>query len=302
MINGVLLVDKPMGCTSHDVVRKVRRAFGTRKVGHTGTLDPMATGVLPIALGEATRLVQYIMEGQKLYRATLRLGQVTDTQDAEGQILEESEVEDALADRVAMELQGFMGEIEQLPPMYSALKKDGVPLYKLARAGKEVERSLRPITIYKISLIRVELPFVEFEVACSKGTYVRTLCHDLGERLGCGAHMTALRRLRTEPYHIDQCQSLAAVEAGEARLLGLEEAVSAFPRGELSQSAGVRLANGIPPTLDDLSESPQFAPGELVALFLEGKLAALARFEPDRLQETRGDFVLLNVFNQAWEA
>jgi len=295
-VNGILLVDKPQGLSSHDIVRRVRRIYGTRKVGHTGTLDPLATGVLPVALGDATRLVQYIMEGSKRYRATLRLGAGTDTQDSEGRILYEGSLEGIDEASVRRALAGFLGEQLQLPPMYSALKKDGVPLYKLARAGTEVEREPRPIRIDAMDVVSVSLPEVVFEVACSKGTYVRTLCHDLGERLGCGAHMTALRRLRSEPFGIEQCFTLSQIEAGEARLLSLEEACGIFPAMRLDDRAASRLANGIPPSLDQLEGEAAIGNGEVVALFRGKSVAALARFEPDRVNETRGDFVLLNVF------
>ena len=194
-MNGVLVIDKPQGMTSFDIVRQVRRMCKVRRVGHAGTLDPLATGVLPVAVGWTTRLVEYMMAGDKTYQATLKLGSSTDTQDSEGQILEEKEWQHV--DRVALEdaVINFVGDIDQLPPMYSALKKDGKPLYQLARQGIEVERKHRSIRIDSLVVDVFAPPLVTFTVRCTKGTYVRTLCHDIGQMLNCGAHMTALRRL-----------------------------------------------------------------------------------------------------------
>ena len=194
-MNGVIVIDKPQGMTSFDIVRQVRRMCKVRRVGHAGTLDPLATGVLPVAVGWATRLVEYMMAGEKTYQATMKLGASTDTQDSEGQILEEKEWQHV--DRAALDeaVASFVGDIDQLPPMYSALKKDGKPLYQLARQGIEVERQLRSIHIDSIVVDDFAPPLVTFTVHCSKGTYVRTLCHDLGQKLNCGAHMTALRRM-----------------------------------------------------------------------------------------------------------
>lgn len=188
-MNGLLLVDKPGGMTSFDVVRKVRRWSGTRQVGHCGTLDPSAVGVLPVAIGSATRLVEYLMTGSKEYVATLRLGTVTDTQDGDGQVLETHPWQSI--DRQALEaaVAGFIGTIQQVPPMYSALKRAGVPLYRLARQGVDVEREPREVSIESIEIIEVALPDVILRIACGKGTYIRTLCHDLGQLLGCGAHI-----------------------------------------------------------------------------------------------------------------
>ena len=199
-MNGFLVIDKPQGVTSFDVVRTIRRALKVRRVGHCGTLDPMATGVLPVAIGEATRLVEFVMDGEKIYRGTLKLGETTDTQDAEGTILSSRAIDGIDRAQIEAVIATLLGPIQQLPPMYSALKRDGVPLYELARKGLEVERALRSIEIYRFEISSVDLPFVTFEVTCSKGTYVRTLAHDLGARLGCGAHLTALRRMKSGAF------------------------------------------------------------------------------------------------------
>lgn len=215
---GILVVDKPAGPTSFDVVHRVRATLKTPKVGHTGTLDPAATGVLPICLGAATKLAGYITEGDKEYEATVRLGETTDTQDATGTVLQQREVIDLTPARLEATLQKFVGEIEQVPPMFSAVKKDGKRLYELARAGKEVEREARKVTIRAIELLEFGVPEFRIRVGCSKGTYIRTLAHDVGEALGFGAHLKALRRTRSGPFSLAQAVSLQkVVELGPAR-------------------------------------------------------------------------------------
>jgi tRNA pseudouridine55 synthase len=298
-LNGFLVIDKPQGVTSFDVVRTVRRALKVRRVGHCGTLDPMATGVLPVAIGEATRLVEFVMDGAKIYRGTLRLGETTDTQDAEGTILSRRTIDGVDRARIEGAIAALLGPIQQLPPMYSALKRDGVPLYELARKGIEVERTLRSIEVYRFVLCSVDLPFVTFEVTCSKGTYVRTLAHDLGALLGCGAHLTALRRLKSgafsegEAIPLDRLRS----EPETVRLLPVSAALAALPALDLSPDALLRLKNGVPPQQSEVSTVQPFPPpGTLVTLCREQQLVAVARFEPERESEPRGDFVLLRVF------
>ncbi|MEY3390932.1 MAG: hypothetical protein RL350_1194, partial [Pseudomonadota bacterium] len=197
-IDGVVLLDKPNGMSSQSAVTAVKRHFQAEKAGHTGTLDPMATGLLPICLGEATKNSQDLVDADKTYIATVRFGIETDTGDAEGQVLSErstAEVVDNLMAKTLLEaiLPKFIGEIEQIPPMYSALKRDGKPLYEYARSGVEIEREPRKITIYSIRLVAIHWPHVEIEVHCSKGTYIRVLAQDIGNSLGCGAHLSALR-------------------------------------------------------------------------------------------------------------
>jgi len=285
--------------TSFDVVRTIRRALKVRRVGHCGTLDPMATGVLPVAIGEATRLVEFVMDGEKIYRGTLKLGETTDTQDAEGTILNCRAIDGIDRTRIEDVIASLLGPIQQLPPMYSALKRDGVPLYALARKGVEVERDLRSIEIYRFELCSLDLPFVTFEVTCSKGTYVRTLAHDLGARLGCGAHLTALRRLKSGAFSERDAFSLdRLLSAPETvQLLPLSTALASLPVLDLSTEALVRLKNGVPPQQSEVSNMQPFpAAGSLVSLCRDQQLVAVARFEPDRESELRGDFVLLRVF------
>ncbi|HEY7746862.1 MAG TPA: tRNA pseudouridine(55) synthase TruB [Desulfuromonadales bacterium] len=301
-MNGILLIDKPQGMTSHDVVRRVRRLLRTRRVGHTGTLDPLATGVLPVAVGEATRIVQFLMEGDKTYRAVLKLGETMTTQDAEGEVLERRPVAGITAEAVMAAGRSFVGVIRQLPPMYSALKKDGVPLYRLARQGIEVERESREVRIDRLQILAVDLPLITLEVDCSKGTYVRTLCHDFGLALGTGAHLVALRRTRSGTFTEADCVTLEQLETDDAAkppLLSVTEALAGMPALEIDAEAARRLADGIPPTLASLATAPGCPEGATVRLLHDGILLAVARFAPGRLSEKRGDFELLRVFQAA---
>lgn len=302
-MNGLLILNKPGGLTSHDCVSRIRRLFNTRKVGHAGTLDPLATGVLPIAVGEATKTLQFLLAEDKSYRATFRLGVTTDTLDREGEVIEQRPVPTGYAERLAEICQRFTGELDQLPPMYSALKKDGIPLYKLARKGIEVTREPRRITIYKLDLIAVEDDQVTIEVACSKGTYIRSLASDIGEVLGCGAHITALQRLRTGDFTIAESYSLEQLEHVETRnqsLLSLNDALRSYPAARLNQQAARQLGFGIPPELNAVTiTGTSFEPGNIVRLLADDELAAMARFAPDRENEKRGDFELIRVLNGA---
>ena len=206
--DGILLVDKPTGWTSHDVVAKVRGHFRLNKVGHGGTLDPMATGLLVLLIGRATKISSTIMDGDKTYSATIQLGRTTTTQDIEGEILKESDPSAVTKEQIKDTLIDFTGEIQQLPPMVSAIKKDGVALYKLARKGIEIERETRTVHIHRFDITHFKNPFTDIVIECSKGTYVRTLAHDLGKALGCGGCLSALRREASGPLHIDQAHTL----------------------------------------------------------------------------------------------
>jgi len=211
-LEGVLLIDKPVGCTSHDVVSRVRKKLKIKKVGHAGTLDPNATGLLIILVGKATKISQYLMSLGKVYEGTLKLGEVTNTYDCEGEVMQTKPVPNLSREEVEAVLAQFKGDQYQMPPMFSAKKVDGVPLYKMARKGQEVEREPRFIHISALSIKRFELPEIEFTVACSKGTYVRTLAHDIGEKLGPGAHLSQLRRVATDRFQIGECTPLEALE------------------------------------------------------------------------------------------
>lgn len=212
-LEGVLLVDKPTDHTSHDVVARLRGKLRMRRIGHAGTLDPMATGLLVILVGKATRISQYLMSVDKVYAGTIKLGEVTNTQDAEGEVLETRPVPALTEAEIRQALQSFIGDQYQLPPMFSAIKIDGVPLYKRAREGEEVEREPRFIRVISYDLTRWAPPELDFRVHCTKGTYVRTLAHDLGQRLGCGAHLKALRRLSSGDLTLDKALTLDQIMA-----------------------------------------------------------------------------------------
>ncbi len=212
-MEGILNIDKPQWLSSHDVVARVRRICGTRRVGHAGTLDPLATGVLLVCVGRATRLSEYLMGQQKVYTATVRLGQTTNTYDAEGEVMAERPFSHITPAAIEQALGLYRGSIEQVPPIYSALKVNGQPMYKLARAGKDVERKPRPVTIYELDLIDWTPPNLELRVVCSTGTYIRSLAYDMGETLGCGGHITVLRRTAVGEFKIADAISLEDLAA-----------------------------------------------------------------------------------------
>ncbi|MBW2510491.1 MAG: tRNA pseudouridine(55) synthase TruB [Deltaproteobacteria bacterium] len=299
-MNGLLIIDKPAGMTSFDVVRQVRRMTKTRRVGHAGTLDPMATGVLPVAVGTATRLIEYLMAGDKAYRATLKLGSATDTQDSDGQVIEEKSWQDVDLASFSAAVENFIGDFEQLPPMYSALKKDGQPLYKLARQGIEVEREPRMVHVESLTINEFSPPYMTFTVACSKGTYVRTICHDIGQILGCGAHMTDLRRLSCGRFDLAASHPLQVYkelsEQGRALpFLSLADILADWKALTVDGVILERLQNGVAPHMADL-EGDEPVAGDKVRLIAEDKLVAIARYTPEDESKRSGDFELLKVF------
>lgn len=245
-MNGVINVYKESGMTSFDVVRKIKKIAKTGKVGHTGTLDPMATGVLPICIGKATKLVDYIMGDYKVYRAEMKLGLKSDTLDSEGNILSEKTV-NCNEDEIRKEFEKFIGEIVQVPPMYSALKVNGKRLYELAREGKEVHREGRVITIYSIDIESIEIPYVRFKVKCSKGTYIRTLIDDIGEGLGTGAIMTSLERVESgAAFNISNSYTLEEIENSiEDKLISIEDSLKKYPKKIFKEDAKKLLLNGV---------------------------------------------------------
>lgn len=232
-LDGVLLVDKPTDHTSHDVIARLRGILKMKRIGHAGTLDPMATGVLVVLVGKATRASQYLMSLDKEYTGTIKLGAVTNTQDAEGEILETRPVPPLTEAEVRATAQSFIGDQYQMPPMFSAIKIDGVPLYKSARKGEEVEREPRFVRISSFELTRIAPPEIDFVIRCTKGTYVRTIAHDYGAKLGCGGHLASLRRTATGKFAIAQCLTLDQIQAMtlpeiEKRLIPMYEAVPSF--------------------------------------------------------------------------
>lgn len=251
-VHGVVLLDKPKGMSSNHALQAVRRLFDARKAGHTGTLDPFATGMLPLCFGEATKTAGYMLSAEKAYRATMQLGSATDTGDTEGSVTSEMPVKAVDEDTILSAMDCFTGDIEQVPPMYSALKHQGRPLYRLAREGKTVERKPRRVTVHEIHLVAREAHSITFELRCSKGTYVRTLAEDIAHRLGTCAHLVALRRLWVEPFEEAEMVSLEQLEsaAGTARLLQclrpLDEGLRNWPVCELAPEAAQRFIHGNP--------------------------------------------------------
>lgn len=245
-MNGIVIVDKPQGWTSQDVTARLRRVFDTRRIGHGGTLDPMATGVLPVFVGRATRGVEFFEHAEKTYETVLRLGITTDTEDITGVVLRENTVSVTEED-VEKALEGFRGEILQVPPMYSALKVGGQKLYDLARKGKEVERQPRPVTIHELTLLSMDGSDVCLRVRCSKGTYIRTLCKDIGEALGCGGTMAALRRTQAGEYTTQEAvplETLLQEENPGKYLRAVDSMFQIFPVVKLTANQEKRCRNG----------------------------------------------------------
>ena len=279
-LHGILNVNKPAGLSSHRVVHTIRQAGNLARVGHAGTLDPMATGVLLICIGQAVRVSEYLIDHDKKYRARVRLGIATDTYDATGTIVAQREV-NVTREQVLTTLQSFVGKLAQLPPAYSAIKKDGVPHYKLARRGVLVETQPRDVEIYSIAVREIALPDIEFEVHCSKGTYIRSLAHDLGEKLGCGGHLTALTRLAVGNFSLDDalpldqvCHALAD-DSIERHLIPMDEALLEFEAIVVDPPTAKQIQNGIPlnceRTFDSALLRAYSTNGEFIALMERGK-------------------------------
>jgi tRNA pseudouridine55 synthase len=279
--DGFLVVDKPAGITSHDVVARVRRVFGIKRVGHTGTLDPFATGVLPVAIGLGTKAIPFLDESVKEYQSVMLLGAATDTQDSTGTVVFSGDWHQLTAEAVREAFSRFIGSISQLPPMYSAVKQGGVPLYRLARKGETVERRERPVTIHSLNIDSLELPEVRFTVRCSRGTYVRTLADDIGRTLGCGAHLTGLRRTVSGPFVLDGALPFEALVAGaaealETSIISPAGALGHLRRLSLTASGCDKVRHGIAPQATDLLpgwETPR--PGERLLLLCGDRLAAV---------------------------
>ena len=248
---GIIVIRKEKGFTSHDVVAKLRGILHMKKIGHTGTLDPDAVGVLPVALGKGTKLVDLITDKEKTYEAVLRLGITTDTQDMSGTVLEEKPV-NVTEQQVRETIAGFVGEQLQIPPMYSALKINGKKLYELAREGKTVERKARPVCCYQMEVLDIQLPVVRIRVACSKGTYIRTLCHDIGQKLGCGGCMEQLLRTRVGRFSLEESHTLSEVEQAVADgtvckwIYPVENVLAEYPKIQADPYGDRLLQNGNP--------------------------------------------------------
>jgi tRNA pseudouridine55 synthase len=281
-MDAVWVIDKPSGPTSFDVVRRVRQALKEKKAGHTGTLDPMATGVLPVCVGEATKLAGFMTEGDKAYDATLRLGAETDTQDAQGKVVATGSVPEVSREMLEKALAPFRGAFSQTPPMYSAVKVAGKRLYERARAGEEVERAARSVTVYALELRDFSSTELRVSVRCSKGFFVRTLAHDLGRAMGCGAHLAALRRTACGPFTLAQAVSLEALESGRdlsAQAVSLEDALADVPAVKVAEEDARRVLHGVPIEVA--------AQGRVRVIGPTGRLLAVAEAERGRLRYLR---------------
>ena len=285
MTDGALLLDKPVGPSSNGVLQEAKRLLGAKKAGHGGTLDPLASGLLLLLFGEATKFAGLLLDQDKEYLASVKLGEKTATGDAEGEILERKEVTVHRPDVDAV-LERFRGEIEQLPPMHSALKRDGVPLYKLARQGKAVERAPRRVRILELEVVSFEPPRLDLRVRCSKGTYIRTLAEDIGTALGTGAHLSGLRRTASGGFRIEDAVSLEALRqlapaARSDRVLPLVALVHGLPRAALDAGAEARLRNGQALEISGLAE------GVVAVVRADGALIGLGRSEGGVLRPLR---------------
>ncbi len=296
-VNGVLLLDKPKGLSSNHALQRARRLFQAQKAGHTGTLDPMATGLLPVCFGEATKFSAHLLAADKVYRTRVELGAVTDTGDAEGEVVERPAVPLLAAADVEAVLASFRGEIEQVPPMYSALKHQGRKLYELAREGKSIERAARRVTVYDARLLDFEGEAFELHVKVSKGTYVRTLAEDIGRALGTGAHISALRRLETGPFAeggmlvLEALEALPDQTAREAMLLPVDVLVAHLPRLEVDAVEAAHLNQGRAARVD----ASGIGTGETARLYCDGVFLGLGavttpqEVAPKRLLSTAAD-------------
>ncbi len=293
-IHGVILLDKPVGISSNRALQKVRGIFQARKAGHTGSLDPFATGMLPICLGEASKTAAFMLEAGKQYRATARLGEATTTGDIEGEVIQTCPLPDMDAEQLAQVLQQFAGEIQQVPPMYSALKHEGKPLYEYARAGIEIERSARPVTIHQINLVEWQAPNLVFDVSCSKGTYIRTLAEDIAKALGSCAHLVALRRSEVEPFAdflmvtLEQLQEARDNEDGlQDYLLPIDVGLPDWPRVDLDEHQHGKFLHGNHSSI----EAGDISAGKVRVYGPEGGVIGLAELS------TEGILQPMRVFN-----
>jgi tRNA pseudouridine55 synthase len=286
--DGFLVVDKPAGITSHDVVARVRRFFGMKRVGHTGTLDPFATGVLPVALGEGTKAIPFLDESVKEYQAVMVLGAATDTLDVTGSVIATGDWGHLSESMISEMFRRFTGSISQVPPMYSAVKQGGVPLYRLARKGETVERKERQVTVHAIDIDRIAFPEIALTVRCSRGTYVRSLVDDIGRELGCGAYLKELRRTASGLFDLSMAVPFDLLGSGgtgsgvEARILPSVEALGHLQRMHLTIQGCDRVRHGISPRCDEVSPADRCpVPGEKLLLLCNGRISAVAEAVPD---------------------
>lgn len=296
-MDGIIVIRKEKGYTSHDVVARLRGILHMKKIGHTGTLDPQAEGVLPVAMGKATRLVDMITDKDKTYQAVMRLGVQTDTQDMTGTILEENDYTSVTPEQIRQTVLSFVGDYMQIPPMYSALKVNGKKLYELAREGKTVERKPRLVHFFEIRVTDIKLPLVRLTVTCSKGTYIRTLCHDIGEKLGCKAAMESLIRTKVGRFDLEHAITIAQVEkevkSGEIEkyIIPVEQVLAEYPRVCCRKEGDRLLSNGNP--IPENLVSPVEKDGWIRMCFSEGQFAGIYQWK-----EEKERYFPIKMFNQ----
>lgn len=291
-MDGVIVIDKPAGITSHDVVSRVKRTIRAKKVGHLGILDPLATGVLPLVIDGATKLARFLEGELKEYMATMKLGEETDTYDAEGRVIKSADPGPLTEEDVVGVFRGFTGRIKQVPPMYSAVKLGGTPLYKLARKGITVDRQPKDVEVFGIEVVKVELPYVELYVKCSRGTYLRSLCHDAGRKLGCGAHLTALRRTRSGSFMIeDSVSSDSGKDTLCGSLIPVDKLFNGFKPVNVGREEALRIKRGDVPELCGTPFFSSLSDGEMVRFVHNEALLALACYSGG------GTFKLEKVFH-----
>ncbi len=303
-MNGILLIDKPKGKTSHVVVRDVKRILKSRRAGHTGTLDPFATGVLPVCLNNATKIIPFLDETYKEYDATLKLGVTTDTMDETGEITIVKELGEISVNGIEIVFACVKNERMQLPPMYSALKQRGRRLYELARNGIEVQRSLRPVKIVELKILDFRPPILRFFVKCSRGTYVRALAADIGNKLGYGGHLVDLRRLKSGTFKIEDTVKIEEIMRGELNLIPLEKALSHLKQVYVTKNMSIKIRNGeqVRKSLLDLSSIPEFEAGERLAFYDDTNLISVSEaryssYDFNKIEDKQIIFSHLRVFN-----
>jgi len=288
-LNGIFVVNKPAGITSARVVSIVKKALGARKVGHAGTLDPFAEGVLICCVNQATKLAEFLLRGTKRYIAELKLGEETDTQDLTGTVTSKTEPDNYPTESIQAVFKGFEGSIEQLPPVYSALKHNGVPLYKLARNGQPIQKPPRPVEIYSITVQDIKMPLIRFEVSCSAGTYIRTLGADIGKMLGCGGHLNALKRTASSGFTLDQAVSLSALEdltpdnSLPANFISMADALPEMPAYTVDRQLAKKIRHGQNITIRDLTANEDFDTGGILGSEIKivdqtGELVAILNY------------------------
>ena len=303
-MDGVMILDKPKGYTSAQALNRVKKAVGAKKAGHTGTLDPFATGVLPVCFNQATKAIPYLGDDIKEYEAEMTLGVSTDTMDDTGTVTGRVSAEHIGRNEVEEVIEGFSGEIMQVPPMYSAAKVSGTKLYALARAGKEIERKPKRVAIEEIRLLHFSYPKATFYVRCSRGTYVRVIASDAGKKLGCGAHLSELRRLRSGPFALSDANTIEDVESGNYNILPLDEVLAGYPRVYLEGGLRESVRNGISLSREALSgvELPEFKNRDIITVFCRKTILSICEAKTDSDEfEYMGDkdivFRHLRVFN-----